>query len=79
MAEAAALVTELTAWRGGLGDHSIRHRGERDGGQVYPVTREADEADETVMRWTTPPHDIGRLPPAQMNSTSAVTAGGLGA
>ncbi|MER6441273.1 hypothetical protein ABT275_33550 [Streptomyces sp. NPDC001185] len=40
------------------GDHSIRHRGERDAGQVYPVTLEADEAGETVMRWTIPPHDF---------------------
>ncbi len=38
------------------GDHSIRHRGERDAGQVYPVTLEADEAGETVMRWTIPPY-----------------------
>ncbi|KQV14324.1 hypothetical protein ASE03_22930 [Kitasatospora sp. Root187] len=39
------------------GDHSMRHRGERDAGQVYPVTLEADEAGETVMRWTIPPYD----------------------
>lgn len=36
------------------GDHSIRHRGERDGGQVYPVTLEAGQAGEMVMRWTIP-------------------------
>ncbi|MGW1393076.1 hypothetical protein ACWD6Q_15490 [Streptomyces nigra] len=41
------------------GDHSIRHRGERDAGQVYPVTLEADEAGTTVMRWTIPPYDLG--------------------
>ncbi len=39
------------------GDHSTRHRGERDAGQVYPVTIEADEAGGTVMRWTIPPYD----------------------
>ncbi|MER7757204.1 hypothetical protein [Kitasatospora sp. NPDC097643] len=41
------------------GDHSIRHRGERAAGQVYPVTLEADEADAaggTVLRWTIPPY-----------------------
>ncbi|MEU1423615.1 hypothetical protein [Kitasatospora sp. NPDC005751] len=40
------------------GDHSMRHRGERDAGQVYPVTLEADEAGEMVMRWTIPPYDF---------------------
>ncbi|MFD8699389.1 hypothetical protein [Kitasatospora purpeofusca] len=40
------------------GDHSMRHRGERDAGQVYRVTLEADTAGETVMRWTIPPHDL---------------------
>ncbi|MGW4825416.1 hypothetical protein ACWEP4_42730 [Streptomyces sp. NPDC004227] len=40
------------------GDHSTRHRGERDAGQVYPVTLEADEAGRTVMRWTIPPYDF---------------------
>ncbi|MEU3606279.1 hypothetical protein AB0E83_12610 [Streptomyces sp. NPDC035033] len=39
------------------GDHAMRHRGEREAGQVYPVTLEADRAGETVMRWTIPPHD----------------------
>ncbi|MFJ3728815.1 hypothetical protein ACIPYQ_40490 [Streptomyces sp. NPDC090045] len=38
------------------GDHSVRHHGERDAGQVYPVTLESDEAGEMVMRWTIPPH-----------------------
>lgn len=37
------------------GDHSTRHRGERDAGQVYPVTLESDQAGEMVMRWTIPP------------------------
>ncbi|MFI8281150.1 hypothetical protein ACIGBH_41100 [Streptomyces sp. NPDC085929] len=32
------------------GDHSIRHRGERDAGQAYPVTFAADKAGEMVMR-----------------------------
>ncbi|MFE1961377.1 hypothetical protein [Streptomyces sp. NPDC059479] len=37
------------------GDHSIRHRGERAYGQVYPATLEA-RADEAVLRWTIPPY-----------------------
>ncbi|WP_212846806.1 hypothetical protein [Actinoplanes ianthinogenes] len=40
------------------GDHSIRHRGERAGGQAYPVTLEAGEAGEMLMRWTIPPYDL---------------------
>ncbi|WP_455352757.1 hypothetical protein [Streptomyces sp. SYSU K217416] len=40
------------------GDHSIRHGGERDAGQVYPVTLEADREGEMVMRWTIPPYDF---------------------
>ncbi|MFJ4473165.1 hypothetical protein ACIP2X_37525 [Streptomyces sp. NPDC089424] len=40
------------------GDHSMRHRGQRDASQVYPVTLEANEAGEMVMRWTIPPHDF---------------------
>lgn len=40
------------------GDHSIRHRGERATGQVYPATLEADEAGEMLMRWTIPPYDF---------------------
>lgn len=40
------------------GDHSMRHRGERDADQVYPVTLESDEAGEMVMRWTIPPYDF---------------------
>ncbi|MFJ8011002.1 hypothetical protein [Streptomyces sp. NPDC096339] len=38
------------------GDHSMRHRGERVAGQVYPVTLEVDEAGEMVMRWAIPPY-----------------------
>jgi hypothetical protein len=38
------------------GDHSMRHRGERVAGQVYPVTLEAGPAGGTVLRWTIPPH-----------------------
>jgi hypothetical protein len=37
---------------------TIRHRGERGAGQVYPVTLEADEAGEVVVRWTIPPNDF---------------------
>ncbi|MFE4373180.1 hypothetical protein ACFRMN_34085 [Streptomyces sp. NPDC056835] len=40
------------------GDHSIRHRGERDSGQVYPVALEADAAGGMVLRWTIPPYDF---------------------
>lgn len=40
------------------GDHSMRHRGERDAGQVHPVTLGADEAGTMVMRWTIPPYDL---------------------
>ncbi|MFG3347782.1 hypothetical protein ACGF1Z_22265 [Streptomyces sp. NPDC048018] len=40
------------------GDHSMRHRGGRDAGQVYPVTLGPDEAREMVMRWTIPPDDF---------------------
>ncbi|MFD0374611.1 hypothetical protein [Streptomyces sp. NPDC127112] len=40
------------------GDHSMRHRGERAAGQVYPVTLEADEAGEMVLRWAIPPYDF---------------------
>ncbi|MFH8582293.1 hypothetical protein [Streptomyces zaomyceticus] len=40
------------------GDHSMRHRGERSAGQVYPVTLEADDAGEMVMRWTIPSSDF---------------------
>ncbi|MCY0925991.1 DUF402 domain-containing protein [Streptomyces sp. H27-H1] len=35
------------------GDHSMRHRGERAHGQVYPVTLE-ERAGEAVLRWTVP-------------------------
>ncbi len=40
------------------GDHSMRHRGGRDAGQVYPVTLEADEVGETVMRWAISSYDV---------------------
>ncbi|WP_407837590.1 DUF402 domain-containing protein [Streptomyces sp. DSM 116496] len=42
------------------GDHSMRHRGERAHGQVYPVTLE-ERAGEAVLRWTIPPYEA---PPA---------------
>ncbi|MFF2777528.1 hypothetical protein ACFVU3_21765 [Streptomyces sp. NPDC058052] len=38
------------------GDHSMRHRGERAAGQVYPVTLEADATGRTVLRWSIPPY-----------------------
>ncbi|MFE2165849.1 hypothetical protein ACFXB3_12370 [Streptomyces sp. NPDC059447] len=34
------------------GDHSMRHRGERAFGQVYPVTLGSDSAGQAVLRWT---------------------------
>ncbi|MFB7669372.1 hypothetical protein ACFC1R_36600 [Kitasatospora sp. NPDC056138] len=37
------------------GDHSMRHRGERAYGQVYPATLES-LAGESVLRWTIPPY-----------------------
>ena len=37
------------------GDHSMRHRGERQYGQVYPVTLEPGPASQTVLRWSIPP------------------------
>lgn len=42
------------------GDHSMRHRGERRFGQVYPVTMEPDATGGTVLRWTIPPYDPDR-------------------
>jgi hypothetical protein len=38
------------------GDHSMRHRGERRFGQVYPVTLERHR-DGTLLRWTIPPYE----------------------
>lgn len=37
-------------------DHSMRHRGERRFGHVYPVTMERAESGEAVLRWTIPPY-----------------------
>ncbi|MEV7519219.1 hypothetical protein [Streptomyces sp. NPDC091371] len=39
------------------GDHSVRHAGERDFGQVYPVTLGGDAAGQAVLRWTIPPYE----------------------
>ena len=36
-------------------DHAYRHRPERRGGCVYPVTLEPDDAGGTLLRWTIPP------------------------
>jgi hypothetical protein len=41
------------------GDHSMRHRGERAHGQVYPATL-GPRAGEAVLRWTIPPYDPDR-------------------
>ncbi|MFF5970191.1 hypothetical protein ACFY7C_01570 [Streptomyces sp. NPDC012769] len=39
------------------GDHAMRHHGERDAGQVHPVTLHRAADGGTVLRWTIPPHD----------------------
>ncbi len=44
-------------WDGG--DHSMRHRGERRFGQVYPVTLQPGPEGQTMMRWTIPPYAPG--------------------
>ncbi|WP_223291073.1 hypothetical protein [Streptomyces avicenniae] len=41
------------------GDHSMRHRGERDEGHVYPVTLQRGPTGRTTMRWTIPPYVPG--------------------
>ncbi|AOR29740.1 hypothetical protein BFF78_00310 [Streptomyces fodineus] len=41
------------------GDHSMRHRGERRFGQVYPVTLQPGPTGQTTMRWTIPPYAPG--------------------
>ncbi|MGW9028623.1 hypothetical protein ACWGQ5_31665 [Streptomyces sp. NPDC055722] len=41
-------------WDGG--DHSMRHRGERRFGQVYPVTLRRGPDGRTKMCWTIPPY-----------------------
>jgi len=38
------------------GDHSMRHRGERRFGQVYPVAAERGDDGGTVLRWRIPPY-----------------------
>ena len=44
------------------GDHSIRHRGERPYGQVYPVALERSAVGETLLRWSIPPYEDRELP-----------------
>ncbi|MER6197739.1 hypothetical protein ABT234_10250 [Streptomyces sp. NPDC001586] len=39
------------------GDHSMRHRGQRAYGQVYPVTLTGDASGRAVLRWTIPPYE----------------------
>jgi hypothetical protein len=41
------------------GDHSMRHRGERRFGQVYPVTLQPGPEGQIAMRWTIPPYAPG--------------------
>ncbi|QMU74348.1 hypothetical protein GXP74_38395 [Streptacidiphilus sp. P02-A3a] len=42
------------------GDHSMRHRGEREYGQVYPATLESHTG-EAVLRWTIAPYASASL------------------
>jgi hypothetical protein len=42
------------------GDHSMRHRGERLAGHVYPVTLQPGSAGRATMRWTIPPYGHGQ-------------------
>jgi hypothetical protein len=46
------------------GDHSMLHHGEREGGCVYPVTLEPDDAGGTVLRWTILPDELTAFPKA---------------
>ncbi|MFY1595377.1 hypothetical protein [Micromonospora sp. WMMD737] len=46
----------------GEGDHSMRHRGERAAGHVYPVTVISDHSSRTVLRWDVDPAKV--RPPA---------------
>ncbi|MFJ6778615.1 hypothetical protein [Streptomyces yangpuensis] len=39
------------------GDHAMRHGGEREDGQVYPVTLTGDASGRAVLRWTIPPYE----------------------
>lgn len=39
------------------GDHSMRHRGARAYGQVYPATINNHHARGMVLQWTIPPYD----------------------
>jgi hypothetical protein len=41
------------------GDHSMRHRGERAYGHVYPVTASPDDLRGPVLRWTIAPYGQG--------------------
>ncbi|WP_406241629.1 hypothetical protein [Streptomyces anulatus] len=41
------------------GDHSMRHRGERHFGQVYPVTLQPGPTGQITMRWTIPSYEPG--------------------
>ncbi|MFG2976980.1 hypothetical protein ACGFYY_28830 [Streptomyces sp. NPDC048331] len=63
LAEATARAAELTAWRDRLHGTGLmvsigRRGGDRAHGQAYPVTLDADEAGERVMRGTIPPYDF---------------------
>ncbi|RKN34770.1 hypothetical protein [Micromonospora musae] len=40
------------------GDHSMRHRGERAAGHVYPVSVTSDHSSRTVLRWDVDPANV---------------------
>ncbi|MEV7264442.1 hypothetical protein AB0N38_12925 [Micromonospora aurantiaca] len=42
----------------GEGDHSMRHRGERAAGHVYPVTITSDHSSGVVLRWDVDPAKV---------------------
>ncbi|WP_218106512.1 hypothetical protein [Micromonospora pallida] len=42
----------------GEGDHSMRHRGERAAGYVYPATVTSDDSSGTVLRWDVDPAKV---------------------
>ena len=53
------------------GDHSMRHRGERPGGQVYPVTLDQDGTGEMLLHWTIRPRPQPNTEPNVMICAAA--------
>jgi hypothetical protein len=50
------------------GDHPMRHRGERPGSQVHPVTPDQDRTGEMLLHWTIRPDKAAPAPPARAAS-----------